>query len=202
MAPTPKSSRVPHTVHEYTILPLTLPATPSFPKSTKHYLYLRPNAPKITTEDTPREVFLVNIPIDATESHVRHLFNEQLSGARVEKVEFEGARTGRKITAPVAPKTGSRKRKRGGEGEGGEVLSPVTWDREVRGSGSTGVVTFVDAVSAEMAIKEARRAGKTGREVVWGEGVDQKVPALGSASKWFSRVFSFRGELLGRVMFG
>lgn len=120
----------------------------------------------------------------------------------MEKVEFEGARTGRKITAPVAPKTGSRKRKRGGEGEGGEVLSPVTWDREVRGSGSTGVVTFVDAVSAEMAIKEARRAGKTGREVVWGEGVDQKVPALGSASKWFSRVFSFRGELLGRVMFG
>lgn len=188
MAPSQKPSQTPTAVHDYTVLPLTLPPTPSFPTATKHYLYLRPNAPKMPTDDTPREVFLVNLPIDTTELHIRSLFADQLSGARIEKVEFEGTRTGagRKVTAPVAPKVG-KKRKRGGEGEAdGEVLLPETWEREVRRSGSTAVATFVDAASAEMGMKEVKRAAKGAKEVVWGLGVDERVAGLGSASRSFS----------------
>ncbi|KAK1064038.1 hypothetical protein LTR12_015179 [Friedmanniomyces endolithicus] len=169
-----------------------MPPLPSFPRETTHYLYLRPNAPKSPTETTPRELFLVNVPVDATETHLRALFAEQLGGARVESVGFEGGRRrGRGITGPVAVGTASgrgKKRKRGvvGEGEVGteerEVgVLPEVCEREVQGSGGTAVVTFVDRASAEMAVKEARRAARNGRKVVWGAGVGEKVPALGLA---------------------
>ena len=182
MAPTPKSSRVPASVNEYTVVPLSIPPTDSFPQPTTHYLYLRPNAPKVPTETTPRELFLVNLPIDATEPHVRSLFADQLGGARIEKVEFEGARTGRKVTAPVTSKAG-KKRKRAAAEEQESVALPETWDRAVGRSGNTAVATFVDAASAEMAVKEAKRAVKAGKEVGWDKGVTgEKVPALGAAS--------------------
>lgn len=182
MRPMSKPPGTPASVHEYAVLVLSIPATTAFPRLTNHYVYLRPNAPKIPTLDTPREVFLVNLPIDATESHIRSLFANQLGGARVEKVEFEGARTGRKLTAPVAPKAG-RKRKRATTSEE-EVALPETWDREVRRGGSTAVATFVDVASAEVALKEAKRAMKSGKDVLWGHGVEDKLPALGSTSKW------------------
>ena len=172
-------------VHDFTVLPLRIPALPSFPKETTHYLYLRPNAPKIPTEDTPQELFLVNVPIDATEIHIRLLFAEQLGGARVEDVQFEDIRIGKGIKAPVVHPEGKegKKRKRGAEdgtATGEEVgLLPDVWDREVHRSGGTAVVKFVDRASAEMAIREAKRAVKTEREIVWGAGVERKVPPLG-----------------------
>lgn len=113
---------------------------------------------------------------------------------RISSVEFEGARTGRKITAPVAPAVKkSRKRKRADEGveEGGEVRLPEIWDRVIRGSGSTGVVTFVDEASAETALKEARRAAKGGREVVWGMGVEEKVAPLGLSREFYHFSYNF-----------
>ncbi|KAK4982371.1 hypothetical protein LTR66_009311 [Elasticomyces elasticus] len=174
-----KSYSVPTKVAEYTILPLSIPPLPSFPKPTTHYLYLRPNAPKVLTADTPREVFLVNVPIDATELHIRSLFAEQLSGPRVERVDFEGARTSTRITAPVAPK--GKKRKRDGLLGSDDGNLPETWDRDLRSSGGTAVATFVDKTSAELAVKEAKRAAKSGREIVWGKGVGEKVAPLGSA---------------------
>lgn len=175
-------SRVPASVNDYIILPLSIPPTDSFPQATKHYLYLRPNAPKIPTDNTPRELFVVNLPIDATETHLRALFATHGGGARVERVEFEGARTGKKVTAPVTSKSG-KKRKRGGDGETKMVDLPETWDRSVGRSGNTCVVTFVDASAAEMALKEVKKAVKAGREIVWdAEEMEGKVPALGAAS--------------------
>lgn len=184
MAPTHGGQQTPTTVNDYVVLPLTIPSTSALPRATKHYLYLRPNAPKVPTADTPREVFLVNVPIDATELHMRSMFAEQLGGARVERIEFEGARTGaaRKVTAPVAGQS-SKKRKRGSEGADGGVPLPETWDREIRRSGGTAVATFVDAASADMALKEAKKAARSGKEVVWAKGVEERVPELGSASE-------------------
>ena len=186
MVPATKS-KVATTVNDFTVLPLHLPAQPSFPKETTHYLYLRANAPKVPTAETPREVFLVNVPIDATETHVRSLFADQLGGARVEHVAFEGARVGKGISAPVAP-VNRKKRKRGIEGaphgeNGGEEVGrlPGVWNREMHRSGGTALVTFVDAASAQLALKETRRAVKSGREIVWRAGVNDKVPPLGSA---------------------
>ncbi|KAL2351192.1 ribosomal RNA-processing protein 7-domain-containing protein [Cryomyces antarcticus] len=179
--------KVPLKVADYTVLPLAVPPLPTYPKQTIHYLYLRQHNPKVADADTPRSLFLVNVPIDTTEAHIRSLFADQLGGARVEYAEFEGARSSRKTTAPVAPSVPAkgRKRKRGQDGVGEDeedvAKLPETWDRELRRSGSTAVVVFVDRASAEMALKEARRAAKGGKEVVWGKGVEGKVPALGSA---------------------
>ncbi|KAH0334777.1 hypothetical protein KCU81_g9315, partial [Aureobasidium melanogenum] len=180
MAPVQNSSsRVPASVNDYTVLPLSIPPTDSFPQATKHYLYLRPNAPKVATENTPRELFVVNLPIDATETHLRSLFATHGAGARVERVEFEGTRTGKKLTAPVTSKSG-KKRKRGGDGESKMVELPELWDRRVGRSGNTCVVVFVDASAAEMALKEVKKVVKAGKEVVWGAETE-KVPALGAA---------------------
>ena len=195
MVPMPSSHppTIPQTINTFTILPLHSPPLPSFPRKTTHYLYLRPNAPKLPSETTPRELFLVNVPVDATETHLRALFAEQLGGARVESVGFEGGRRrGRGITAPVVANTATgrgKKRKRtvGGSEEvagveGSEVGGlPEVSEREVRGSAGTAVVTFVDRASAEMAVKEARRAARSGRRLTWGKGVEGKVPALGLA---------------------
>ncbi|KAK0261552.1 hypothetical protein B0A54_06418 [Friedmanniomyces endolithicus] len=195
MVPMPPANppKIPQTINTFTILPLHSPPLPSFPRKTTHYLYLRPNAPKLPSETTPRELFLVNVPVDATEIHLRALFAEQLGGARVESVGFEGGRRrGRGITGPVVANTATgrgKKRKRAVGGseevagvEGSEVGGlPEVCEREVRGSGGTAVVTFVDRASAEMAVREARRAARSGRRVVWGRDVDGKVPGLGLA---------------------
>ncbi|KAK5256237.1 hypothetical protein LTR16_003724, partial [Cryomyces antarcticus] len=83
--------KVPLKVADYTVLPLAVPPLPTYPKQTIHYLYLRQHNPKVADADTPRSLFLVNVPIDTTEAHIRSLFADQLGGARVEYAEFEGA---------------------------------------------------------------------------------------------------------------
>jgi ribosomal RNA-processing protein 7 len=180
---TQKSSTAVASVNEFTVLPIPLPSAPSYPKETTHYLYLRANAPKVPTPDTPREVFLVNIPIDTTEAHIRTLFVNHLGGSRIENVAFEGARVGKGITAPVAPtKKKSRKRKRGeGEADGQVGVLPDTWDRELHRSGATAIVTFMDQASAQLAIKEAKKAVKSGKQISWDALVKDQTPPLGSA---------------------
>lgn len=139
------------------------------------------------TEDTPREVFLVNAPTDATEAHIKSLFADQLGGARVEDVDFEDARVVKGIRAPVRHdgKRG-KKRKRhddvGAQEMGEEVgLLPEVWDRELHRSGGTAVVRFVDQASAQVALREAKRAIKNGKDITWGAGLEGKLPPLGSA---------------------
>lgn len=181
----------PTQVQDFHILPLHITTHPSFPKETTHNLYLRANAPKIPTDDTPRELFLVNVPVDATQSHLRALFAEQLGGGRVEDVEFEGSRVGRGIKAPSIRQDGrSKKRKRGSEGAvmagadetGDEVgLLPETWDRHLHRSGGTAVVRFVDATSAELSLRAIRHAAKTSKRITWPSDDEVGAPPLGSA---------------------
>ena len=180
--------KIPTQVQDFTVLPIRYPAVSSFPKETTHYLYLRANAPRVPTEDTPRELFIVNVPTDATELHIRSLFADQLGGARVENVVFEDARVVKGIRAPVVRHDGKRGKKRkrnaddGAQELGDEVgLLPETWDRELHRSGGTAVVRFVDRASAEMALREAKHAAKSGKEIIWGAKVEGKVPPLGSA---------------------
>jgi ribosomal RNA-processing protein 7 len=176
-------------VNGFHVLPLTTPSSSAYPHKATHYLYVRANTPKVPTEDTSREVFLVNVPVDATELHVRSLFADQLGGLRIEKVAFEGARVGKGINAPVAPTTQGKKRKRISEDaeddsnlDDEEVgLLPETWDRSLHHSGGTAIATFVDKTSADLAIKEVRKAVKAKREIQWGAGLAKKLPSLGSA---------------------
>lgn len=192
MVPTPKTkAKIVSEVQDFIVLPLHFPSHTSQsnpnPKvsesTTPHYLYLRPNVPRIPTDDTPRELFLVNVPVDATERSLRLLFAEHVGGGRVEGMEFEDtARVangrGRGIKAPAIVSEGKKgkKRKRGSDREGvaaaeveGEEVGglPETWDRALHRSGATAVVRFVDPTSAQLALRAARKAVKTGRRTPW-----------------------------------
>ena len=87
---------------------------------------------------------------------------------------------------PARKKDENKKRKRGAE-EAVEVDTelPQIWDRDLRGSGSTAVVVLVDERSVEAALKAVRKLQKSksleDKWPVWGQGVEGKVPALGSA---------------------
>ncbi|CZT41645.1 related to RRP7 Protein involved in pre-rRNA processing and ribosome assembly [Rhynchosporium secalis] len=183
----------------YTVLPITIPSTPAYPKPTTHTIYLRPHAPKIPTENDSRSLFLVNVPIDATSAHLRAIFTTLLGAGRFESVSFEHENK----TSDSTPTTslaliGGKKRKRGDDvREAASAGLPQIWDRELRKSGSTAVVILVDSRSVEGALKAARKLGRRaakGKDVeegtgcVWGEGVligkakdKSSVPALGSA---------------------
>ncbi|KKK27200.1 hypothetical protein ARAM_004927 [Aspergillus rambellii] len=213
----------------YTILPLQLPATPSFPTPATHYLYLRPHEPRIPDPDSTRSLFLVNIPIDTTETHLRHLFGTQLGAGRVERVDFESIRSSKKQATPLAAATStraSRKRKRVTADELEERLEnaglPETWDRGLQHSGAHAVVVFVDRASMESSLKAVRRATKQQQQqtttttkkkksgatgsIVWGEGVDEdnkkkEVSALG-VQRYVDHqrmCYPGRAELLRRV---
>ena len=194
MAPSTEKSSIPLQIASYYILPLSLPSLPSLdaPPAT-HYLYLRPHEPKIPSPTTPRSLFLVNKPFDTTETHLKHLFSVQLGlpTGRIENVNFEGQK-GKEhgdeeqeaVAAQIQIGKKNKKRKRVteeeelGELEGADL--PRTWDRDIWRAGSTAVLVFVDKASMEAAVKAVRSVRKSKGVIVWGEGVDGKIPALGS----------------------
>lgn len=174
-----------HKVADYTILPLTILALPAFPTQSKHYVYIRPHAPKLPDPDSERSLFVANIPIDASEEEIRSLFTKQLGGGRVERVDFESSihsyRTrnqqlgqGKKEDGVIARAPKSKKRKRddaevAAEGviEDEETRLPLTWEEEIRSSGSSAVVVFVDRASAKGAMREIERVVKKPTEILW-----------------------------------
>ncbi|KAI9660030.1 MAG: Meiotic recombination protein dmc1 [Bathelium mastoideum] len=186
------SQTVPTQVSDFTVLPVSTDPLPSFPNPTAHYLYIRPQDPNIPHPDAPRSLFVANTPIDATLLHFRGLWAHQLGGLRVERVDFE--EESRKIIAEAAGKTSnqneaskgkkSKKRKRGQldpdeQIENEETRLPKPWDRELRKSGGSAVVVFVDRTSAEAAIRAVKRAAKMKQLLTWGHNLDGKIPRLG-----------------------
>ncbi|KAI9791709.1 MAG: Ribosomal RNA-processing protein 7 [Peltula sp. TS41687] len=186
-------------LHGYMTLSLSLPIPRSFKEpAAVHYIYCRRHEPKVAGPDDDRTLFVVNVPIDATETHLRHLFTS-LGGGRVELVKFEGARsTSKPAIAPavvVRPKPQhqqKKKRKRDDDddddddsgapsdtkAEAGDL--PDTRDRELHRSGGTALVVFVDKPALEASVKAvARRAGKAAA-AKWVDVAEDKVPALGS----------------------
>ncbi|EIT77369.1 ribosomal RNA-processing protein 7-domain-containing protein [Aspergillus flavus] len=174
----------------YTVLPLRLPPAESKrAKPATHYLYLRPHEPRIPDADTPRSLFVVNVPIDTTELHLRHLFGSQLAAGRVERVHFEAVPTKKKggmttAHSMVANVSKSKKRKRVTvdelQNQLDDVALPSTWDRELQKSGAHAVVVFVDKPSMVASVKAAKKAGKRkDGEIVWGEGLEDRLPQLG-----------------------
>ncbi|PYI05714.1 ribosomal small subunit assembly protein [Aspergillus sclerotiicarbonarius CBS 121057] len=166
----------------FSILPLRFPSTPAFAKPATHYLYLRAHEPRIPDADTPRSMFIVNVPADTTEAHLRHLFGTQLSAGRVERVEFEAVQSKKKGAAPQASIM-SKKRKRVTADELqvqlDDVELPSTWDRQLQKSGARAIVVFADKPSMEASLKAARKAAKKEIKIIWGEGVEDRLPSLG-----------------------
>ncbi|OAT08016.1 meiotic recombination protein DMC1 [Blastomyces gilchristii SLH14081] len=140
----------PLSISGYSVLPIDLPPMPSFQSSATHYIYLRPHEPRVPDADSARSLFVVNVPVTATETHLRHLFGAQLSSGRVERVEFHDTAVKKPptITVTPTPVTNAKKRKRDSTEELQVELDtielPRTWDRELHPSGAHAVVIFVD----------------------------------------------------------
>ena len=182
--------KAPSTVADFTVVPLTLPSLSSLPSThqeTPHYLYIKPHEPSAYTATAERSLFVANIPIDSSETNIRALFANELGGARVESVDFDSSvparplhkrwKQDRRIDDGGEGEIRGKKRKRNdaeviaeGVVEDEDSALPALWASEVRRSGSTAVVVFVDKRSARGAMKEAQNAVKSGRTVAWKSG--------------------------------
>ena len=183
--------KTPSKVADYYVFPIALPPLPSLPISATHYLYLKPDTPNNPTPESAHSLSLVNVPIDSTETHFKHLFSTQigLPAGRIRGVRFEGDEEEKKPTPAVAPSVEadqskkSKKRKRGTQEESIPDPSiyklPSTWDRQIHRSGSTANIEFIDKASMHAALKAARAVAEKGKTVTWGEGIEDGLPPLG-----------------------
>jgi len=173
-------AKLPVVTGDYHILPIQIPAPAAYTTPSTHYLYIRTHEPKIPDVRSSRSLFVVNVPIDATEHHFRSLFAEQLGGSRVESVEFETTRpTKSAMSKPTSAQSG-RKRKRKTDDDKTAMELPAVWDREVHRSGSAAVVVFVDETSMQIALKNVKKTAKARMELTWGKGLEGRLPLLGS----------------------
>lgn len=189
------TGEIPLQISDYLILPLALPPLPSFPTNATHFLYLAKHQPKTPTISSPRSLFLVNVPFDATDAHIKRLFSTQLDlpNGRIENVSFEGEKKmAQDVTVP-APTNSTlakkgNKRKRAPDAQNSQILEAVelspTWDRQLRGFGRTAVVVFVDRASLDALIRAVKKTRKNRKEPVWGEGLEDGLPSLGPSRMW------------------
>ncbi|KAI1634848.1 ribosomal RNA-processing protein 7-domain-containing protein [Biscogniauxia mediterranea] len=173
----------------FSILPISIPPLPSYPVQATHYLYLRRNAPKVVTADDTRSLFLANVPSDSTEAHFRALFASIVGAGRFESIVFEHDKKASKTSHEPAQAERlaklQKKRKREEEAlqarnEEAAAELPDTWTRQLHQSGSSAVASFADEKSAEIVLKAVKKLAKSRKYPVWGEGVSDKVPSLGS----------------------
>lgn len=184
----------PPTIGEFSVLPISIPPLPSFPRPVLHYVYVRRNAPKIPTANDSRSLFLTNVPVDSTELHLRSLFSTLVGAGRFETVTFEDERKETQSPLDSQPAHAARllaahgkKRKRENEDmerakEEAAARLPSAWTRTLRKSGSTAVVLLADEKSAEQVLKAIAKVHRTKKYPAWesGESTD-RVPPLGSA---------------------
>ncbi|KAK0614237.1 ribosomal RNA-processing protein 7-domain-containing protein [Immersiella caudata] len=183
----------PPTIGGFSVLPVTIPPLPSFPRSVLHYLYVRRNAPKIPAVDDSRRLFLTNVPVDATEVHLRIVFATLVGVGRFESVTFEEDRRESRTDAQPAQaarlSAHSKKRKRENEeaeraAEEAAACLPSTWTRPLRKSGSTAVVMLADEKSVDQVLKAIAKVHKSKKYPSWGDvdkfGAGKAPPPLGS----------------------
>ncbi len=173
-------AKVPRSVGDFVALPVEFAASAALPQPTKHYFYLKPHDPQVPDADASRSLFVANIPITATGLHLKHLFVQQLAAGRVERIEFSD-NSEQPRTSSAKPQGRKRKRVTAEEAEAeleGHQL-PNVWERTLHASGAHAVVVFVDRPSMEASLKAAKKAAKLGTQIVWGKGLEGKVPALG-----------------------
>ncbi|KAK4104211.1 hypothetical protein N658DRAFT_419809 [Parathielavia hyrcaniae] len=196
---------VPAVIGEFSVLPISVPPLPSFPRHVIHYLYVRRNTPKIPTATDARSLFLTNVPVDSTEAHLRALFASLVGAGRFESATFEDERKDAHSqsqsqspidvaqpahVARLLQAHSSKKRKREGDDEAERAREeeaaarlPSTWTRPLRRSGSTAVVLLADEKSVEQVLRAIAKTHKTNKYPAWG-GSDHlpegRVPPLGS----------------------
>jgi len=183
---------IPTAIASYHILPLSLLPLPALPQPATHYLYLAPHVPKIPTASAVRSLFVVNVPFDATIAHIKHLFSIQLglSHGRIEDVQFASEKRPVLGHEPLAPpalmeKRGKKRKRLSHVGPIEELEGaglPPCWDRDLELNGGTAVIIFVDRASMDAALKAVKKVQKNSISIIWGEGLEDVVPELGSTS--------------------
>ena len=184
-------TQLPVTIGDFSVLPVSIPPLPSYPHPATHHIYVRRNAPKIPTENDSRSLFLTNVPVDSTELHLRGLFTALVGAGRFESATFEEERKSLHAQTDVLPGQAARlaahskKRKREDDQierakEEAAARLPSSWSRPLTASGSSAVVLLADEKSVERALKAIAKSSKTKRYPTWGEGVESRVPPLGS----------------------
>ncbi|KYK60962.1 uncharacterized protein DCS_02102 [Drechmeria coniospora] len=177
----------------FAILPIRMPAVPSFPHATMHEIRIRRNEPKIPTPNDSRSLYLKNIPTDSTESHFRAVFAHLVGAGRFETILFhDEAQAGLVVDPAHATKMDgmARKRKmmhleaqeRAREDEAARL--PTLWTRTLHKSGGTAVVLLADEKSVQLVMKAVAKLPKTKKFPTWGENVADEVPPLGAP--WLS----------------
>lgn len=178
---------------QFAILPIRMPPVPSFPHSAVHEVRVRQNAPKIPTPNDSRSLFLKNVPADSTEPHFRAVFSSLVGAGRFETIIFEDeATTGLEVDPAQATKMQGLARKRkmmdveAEEREREEAASrlPQIWTRQLHRSSGTAVVLLADEKSVQLVLKAIAKLQKSKKYPVWGEGLADDVPSLGSS--WIS----------------
>ncbi|KAK6219471.1 hypothetical protein LQW54_002204 [Pestalotiopsis sp. IQ-011] len=172
---------------DFSVLTLSIPPLPSYPVPATHSVYLRRNA-KIVTKDDTRSLFLVNVPTDSTEAHFRAVFASLVGAGKFEAIAFEqDAKTAKTSHEPgqAARLAALGKRKReeqDAQNKKDEAAAqlPAIWSRPLRRSGSTAVALLADEKSVDLVLKAVKKLQKSKKFPIWGEGVSDKVPALGS----------------------
>lgn len=182
-------SPIPITIGDFTVLPISISPLPSFPVPTTHYIYLRQNASHTPDDNSFESLFLTNVPVDSTETHLRTVFTSLVGPGKVTSVVFENERKARDATFSIEPGLAVRlagmgkKRKREALEERArdeEIAKlPETWSRQLRKSGSSAIVTLVDDQSIELVFKAIAKAHRTKKFPVWAA-VGDTVPSLGS----------------------
>lgn len=183
MAPIPK------TIGEFSVLPLRIPALPSYQNDTTHHLYVRRHEPKITTLDDDRCLFVTNVPVDSTEPHFRAIIANLVGPGKFESIQFQSDKKSslaslEPVQAARLTGVASRKRKRNDDeldDEEEEIARlPTTWTRKLHKSGSTAVIFLADEKSVDLVLGAIAKVHKTKKLPAWGEGVQEKVPLTGS----------------------
>ncbi|KAH6652723.1 ribosomal RNA-processing protein 7-domain-containing protein [Truncatella angustata] len=172
---------------DFSVLTISLPPLPSYPVQTTHSVYLKRNAKIITKNDT-RSLFLVNVPVDSTEAHLRGIFSSLVGAGKFEAVTFEqDSKTSQTSHEPGQAvrlaALGKRKREeQEAQNKKDEEAAqlPAIWSRPLRRSGSTAVVLLADDKSVDLVLRAVKKLQKTKKYPVWGEGVGEKTPSLGS----------------------
>ncbi|KAK4221625.1 ribosomal RNA-processing protein 7-domain-containing protein [Podospora fimiseda] len=172
----------PLTIGDFSVLPISMPPSPSYPKPTTHQLYVRRNTPKIPTPNDSRSLFITNVPIDSTEAHFRALFASLVGAGRFESITFEpenrkdaahrlsSSSNPSSLLDAAVPVSSTRllqahsasnnnKKRKASELETNSdetlnsILLPQTWTRNLHPSGSSATVLLADSNSVTQVLK-------------------------------------------------
>ncbi|KAI1401880.1 ribosomal RNA-processing protein 7-domain-containing protein [Hypoxylon fuscum] len=196
---------------EFLTLPISMPPQPNFNHRVTHSCYIRKHAPRITSLDDSRSLFISNVPFDSTVPHWRAVFAKLVGPGRFEHITVEGDEPKTPLfnkpehvrvrTLKYAKLAELRKRRRPEEQAQLERLQsqlkaeeeeerlaelPDPEPRKLYRNGSSAVALFADEKSVELVLKAVKKIKltKTKEHVVWGDGVPQDaVHPLGY--EWF-----------------